>query len=61
MHTVGTWLTPQREGRVDIATVNGNRVYLVHSAQGELWGTNLTPVPNYVFVFDLATLQWVSP
>ncbi len=61
MHVIGTWLTPQREGSVEIAAVDGTRVYLVHAADGEAWGTNLTPLPNYVFVFDLATLQWVSP
>ncbi len=63
-HLIGTYLTPSKQGTVDIATVDGTRVYLVQSnlptpLDGE--ATPVTPVPNFVFVFDLATDQWVSP
>jgi hypothetical protein len=63
-HLIGTYLTPSKQGAVDIAAVDGTRVYLAHSQippplDGD--ATPVTPVPNFVFVFDLATDQWVSP
>ena len=63
-HLIGTYLTPSKQGAVDIASVDGTRVYLVHSPLPPPLGdvpTPVTPVPNFVFVFDLATDQWVSP
>ncbi len=64
-HDIGTYLTPYRQGPVEIAALDGTRVYLDRWAEpqppGINWQQQVTPVPNFVFVFDLATLQWVSP
>jgi hypothetical protein len=63
-YDIGTYLTPSRQGEVEIAAIDGTRVYLVHSELPPPFGVHInpiTPVPNFVFVFDLATLQWVSP
>ncbi len=58
---IGTYLTPSRQGSVEIAAVDGTRVYLVQSQSVQPPDIDVTPIPNFVFVFDLATLQWVSP
>ncbi len=58
---VGTYETPSKQGGVEIASIYGTRVYLVQSTAPVPFGAAVTPIPNFVFVFDLATLQWVSP
>jgi hypothetical protein len=60
-YEIGTYLTPSRQGEVEIAAVDGTLVYLVQSKLPQPHGVDVTPIPNFVFVFDLATLQWVSP
>lgn len=58
---VGTYETPSKQGGVEIASIDGTRVYLVQSTAPVPFGAVVTPIPNFVFVFDLATQQWVSP
>jgi hypothetical protein len=60
-HDIGTYLTPSRQGSVEIASIDGTRVYLVQSQVPQPSDEDVTPIPNFVFVFDLATDQWVSP
>jgi hypothetical protein len=61
-HDDGAYRTPSRQGAVHIVSIDGARVYL---AVDELQPPDLggTPVatPGVIFVFDLATRQWVSP
>ncbi len=61
-HDDGTYLTPMRQGAVRIASVDGTRVYLV-VAEFQPPDSGATPIatPGMVFIFDLATRQWVSP
>jgi hypothetical protein len=60
-HVIGTYLTPSKQGSVEIAAIDGTRVYLVQSQVYQPPEATVTPIPNFVFVFDLATDQWVSP
>lgn len=60
-HDIATYLTPWREGHVEIAAIDGSRVYLVQSETRQPRGIDVTPIPNFVFVFDLETDQWVNP
>jgi hypothetical protein len=60
-HDIGTYLTPSEQGSIEIAAIDGTRVYLVQSQVYQPLDATVTPTPNFVFVFDLATDQWVSP
>jgi hypothetical protein len=60
-HEIGTYETPSKQGPIDIASVDGTRIYLIQSQAPRPPGVDVTPVVNFVFVFDLATLQWVNP
>src|SRR5207253_5796020 len=54
-HTSDIYLTPQRVGGVEIASVDGLRFTL--AVVQSPW---TTATPGTTFVFDLATRQWVS-
>jgi hypothetical protein len=60
-HDIGTYLTPSRQGSIEISSIDGTRVYLIHSEAAQPPDVDVTPIPNLLFVFDLATLQWVNP
>lgn len=59
-HRIGTFLTPEKQGEVRIASVDGLMVYLVPDDY-QPPDAKITPIPGVVFVFDIATRQWVSP
>lgn len=59
-HGIGTYLTPSRQGSVEMASMDGSRVYLVQSTAREPRNIDVTPVPSFVFIFDLATDMWLD-
>ncbi|MBF6613418.1 MAG: hypothetical protein IVW55_09860 [Chloroflexi bacterium] len=60
-HDIGTYLTPLRQGSVEMASMDGTRVYLVRSTTPQPPDVDVTPTPGVIFVFDLATRQWLDP
>lgn len=60
-HDIDTYLTPSRQGSVELAPMDGTRLYLIPSEAPQPPDASITPIPNIAFVFDLTTRQWANP